>query len=88
MSRAIGDAVAHSVGVSPEPEFSSVELCPQDRWLLLATDGVWEFIDAQVNLWPLCNKPRYRGLSHRAASMRWVQPTVLVRQRHRQRRMA
>lgn len=25
-----------------------MELCPQDRWLLLATDGVWEFIDCQV----------------------------------------
>jgi hypothetical protein len=31
-----------------EPETSTVELCPQDRWLLLATDGVWEFIDCQV----------------------------------------
>ncbi|KAI3431854.1 hypothetical protein D9Q98_010606 [Chlorella vulgaris] len=48
MSRAMGDAVAHSVGVTSEPETSTVELCPQDRWLLLATDGVWEFIDCQL----------------------------------------
>lgn len=47
MSRALGDAVAHSVGVSSEPETSVVELCPQDRFLILATDGVWEFIDPQ-----------------------------------------
>ena len=25
-----------------------MELCPQDKWLVLATDGVWEFIDPQV----------------------------------------
>ncbi len=31
-----------------EPETSAVELCPQDKWLILATDGVWEFIDPQV----------------------------------------
>ncbi|KAL4419376.1 hypothetical protein ABPG77_002903 [Micractinium sp. CCAP 211/92] len=47
MSRALGDAVAHTVGVSSEPETSVVELCPQDRFLILATDGVWEFIDPQ-----------------------------------------
>jgi serine/threonine protein phosphatase PrpC len=48
MSRAIGDIVAHTVGVSSEPETSTVELCPQDKWLILATDGVWEFIDPQA----------------------------------------
>ncbi|KAI7839798.1 hypothetical protein COHA_006597 [Chlorella ohadii] len=48
MSRAIGDIVAHTVGVASEPETSAVELCPQDKWLILATDGVWEFIDPQA----------------------------------------
>ncbi|EFN51169.1 hypothetical protein CHLNCDRAFT_55285 [Chlorella variabilis] len=48
MSRALGDAVAHTVGVSSEPETSVVELCPQDKWLLLATDGVWEFMEPQL----------------------------------------
>jgi hypothetical protein len=31
-----------------EPESSVVELCTQDKFLILATDGVWEFIDPQV----------------------------------------
>ncbi|PSC69217.1 phosphatase 2C [Micractinium conductrix] len=47
MSRALGDGVAHSVGVSSEPETSVVDICAQDKFLILATDGVWEFIDPQ-----------------------------------------
>ena len=27
-----------------------VELCTQDKFLILATDGVWEFIDPQVGI--------------------------------------
>jgi serine/threonine protein phosphatase PrpC len=44
MSRSIGDLVANSVGVSPEPEFYELELSEDDRFLVLASDGVWEFI--------------------------------------------
>ncbi|KAL3144415.1 hypothetical protein ABBQ32_004163 [Trebouxia sp. C0010 RCD-2024] len=47
MSRALGDAVAHSVGVTSEPECTVRELAPVDKFMILASDGVWEFIESQ-----------------------------------------
>jgi len=44
MSRSLGDAVAHSAGVSSEPEFTHHVLNPADRCLVVATDGLWEFM--------------------------------------------
>lgn len=44
MSRSLGDRVAHSVGVSCEPEVSEFTLTQQDKILILASDGVWEFL--------------------------------------------
>lgn len=44
MSRSIGDLVAQSVGVSPEPEFYDIDLCEDDKFMVIASDGVWEFI--------------------------------------------
>lgn len=44
MSRSLGDAVAHSVGVSSEPEVFEYSLNPKKEvFLILATDGLWEF---------------------------------------------
>jgi serine/threonine protein phosphatase PrpC len=46
--RSLGDVVAHSAGVISEPEFSEFELNPKtDKFLVVATDGLWEFIDNQ-----------------------------------------
>ena len=45
MSRSIGDLVAASVGVIPEPEFFEIVLNESDKFLVIASDGVWEFID-------------------------------------------
>ncbi|KAL6751285.1 phosphatase 2C-like protein [Haematococcus lacustris] len=47
MSRALGDVLAHQVGVVSEPEHSVHELCSEDRFIILASDGVWEFISSQ-----------------------------------------
>ena len=44
MSRSVGDLVASSVGVIPEPEFFELELNQMDKFLVIASDGVWEFI--------------------------------------------
>jgi serine/threonine protein phosphatase PrpC len=44
MSRSLGDRVAHSVGVSAEPEISEIMLKEQDKIIVLASDGVWEFL--------------------------------------------
>lgn len=44
MSRSLGDAVAHTAGVISEPEFFSRFLDDRDRCLVIATDGLWEFM--------------------------------------------
>ncbi|RLN93409.1 hypothetical protein BBJ28_00006928 [Nothophytophthora sp. Chile5] len=44
MSRSLGDAVAHTAGVLSEPEFTTRWLDDQDRCLIVATDGLWEFM--------------------------------------------
>lgn len=44
MSRSMGDRVAHSVGVSAEPEMMEFTLGLNDKFLVIASDGVWEFL--------------------------------------------
>jgi serine/threonine protein phosphatase PrpC len=57
MSRALGDVLAHQVGVTSEPECTITELTPDDKFMVLASDGVWEFIDGQgaVNIIGACD---------------------------------
>jgi serine/threonine protein phosphatase PrpC len=50
MSRSLCDAVAHSAGVSSEPEFVDYEFNPngrEDLCLVMASDGLWEFMTDQ-----------------------------------------
>ncbi len=44
MSRSFGDLAAESVGVHAEPEIEELVLGPAHKFLVVATDGVWEFI--------------------------------------------
>jgi len=44
MSRSFGDGVAHSVGVIAEPEIIEYSLLHEDKFIILASDGIWEFI--------------------------------------------
>ena len=44
MSRSVGDTVAHSVGCSCEPELTFTALKPEDKIVLSASDGIWEFV--------------------------------------------
>jgi protein phosphatase PTC2/3 len=47
MARSIGDHAVKGVGVIAEPEVLTHEVSPEeDRFLLLASDGVWEFISS------------------------------------------
>lgn len=46
MSRSIGDQIAHTVGVIAAPEIVTHTLSSNDRLLVLASDGVWEFISS------------------------------------------
>lgn len=47
MSRSLGDQVAHSVGVSSVPETTEFILDIEDKFVVIASDGVWEFLSNQ-----------------------------------------
>ena len=47
MSRSFGDEVAHLVGVITEPEILEYYLSKEDKFIILGSDGLWEFIDSQ-----------------------------------------
>lgn len=59
MTRSFGDKVAASVGVSAHPEIWVRNRSPNDRFIILASDGVWEFISSEeaVNLVKDCKTP-------------------------------
>ncbi len=55
MSRSFGDRVAHSVGVSAEAEVREFLLNTNDKFVVVASDGVWEFLsneDVAAIVWP------------------------------------
>jgi len=47
MSRALGDHDLRRYGVTSEPEVTTFERTPATRFLILASDGVWDVIDNQ-----------------------------------------
>ena len=44
MSRSFGDAVAHTAGVISDPEFTERDLIESDKFIVVSTDGLWEFV--------------------------------------------
>ena len=44
MSRSIGDFIASSVGVIPNPQIIEYTLDMNSRYMVIATDGIWEFM--------------------------------------------
>ena len=47
MSRSFGDKIAHQVGVICDPDIVEYELKEEDKFIILASDGIWEFISSQ-----------------------------------------
>ena len=45
MSRSIGDSIAKSLGVIPEPGLVEYLINDTTKFVVLASDGVWEFLD-------------------------------------------
>lgn len=54
-TRSLGDAVANEIGVHAEPEFISKEITNKDKILVIATDGVFEFLSNQ-RVMRICSK--------------------------------
>lgn len=44
MSRSFGDHAAVEVGVISEPEILEMNLIEDDKFIVIASDGVWEFL--------------------------------------------
>jgi serine/threonine protein phosphatase PrpC len=55
MTRSFGDEVAGNVGVIAEPEVTELELTENDKFVIMASDGIWEFISSQEVLLILIN---------------------------------
>ncbi len=45
MSRSIGDLIASTLGVVPEPKFIEEKVDKDTKFIVVASDGVWEFLD-------------------------------------------
>ena len=82
MSRSIGDAVARSVGVSCQPEIFEFSLQPEDKFLVLGSDGVFEFLSNEdvvkvvVPYWKTGDVQGACNALYEAAHMRWTQVSV------------
>ena len=48
MSRAFGDNAAKSVGVIADPVITEHRLTNEDKFLILASDGVFEFLSNET----------------------------------------
>jgi serine/threonine protein phosphatase PrpC len=47
MTRSFGDNISKTVGVTHKPEMIKVKIDEKDKFILVASDGVWEFISNQ-----------------------------------------
>lgn len=45
MSRSIGDLIASTLGVIPEPVFTEEKIDKDTNFIIIASDGVWEFLE-------------------------------------------
>lgn len=77
MSRSFGDAMACRVGVHAVPEVKTFELESEDKIIVLASDGVWEFLENSTVaniVFPFFKQKNAEGAAEalvRAAFKRW-----------------
>ena len=82
MSRSICDLVAHTVGVSSEPDITETTLIEgRDCLIITASDGLWEFISNQeaIDIAAKCPDPRDAVLKLlQESEIRWRQVEEVV----------
>lgn len=77
MSRSLGDVVASSVGVIADPEIQVYELTYEDKFIIIASDGIWEFISSEEavcmvsSLWQSGNAESCCDKLVKEATIRW-----------------
>ena len=84
MTRSIGDLVAQSVGVTSFPDVLEVDLTRNDKYIVIASDGVWEFLNneqvAEI-VWPFFDKKDAEGAAEalvRKSYQRWKEEEEVV----------
>jgi len=82
MSRSLGDTVAHTAGVSSIPEIFERDINPElDCCIILATDGLWEFITDQEAIDMVSQSPEPRIAVENLineANDRWIKEEQVV----------
>jgi serine/threonine protein phosphatase PrpC len=84
MSRSMGDGLAHELGVSTKPEVMQFRLDQSEKFIIVASDGVWEFLtneDIAKIVWPfyIKNSPEQAGNAIvRAAAQKWRENDTVI----------
>jgi serine/threonine protein phosphatase PrpC len=81
MARSLGDTVAHTAGVISEPENFQVDLTPDDHFMVVASDGLWEFMsnDEVINMIVGIKEPRKAvDVLVAEANARWMKEEQVI----------
>lgn len=46
VTRTIGDLLGHKIGISSEPDIEFWKIMPEDYFIILATDGIWDVMNS------------------------------------------
>jgi serine/threonine protein phosphatase PrpC len=85
MTRSLGDKIAHNIGVSDEPEFKSFPYDGTEKFIIIASDGLWEYVNGDQCI--AIVKPFYEeGLDSQEAALaltkeafrRWKRKEVAI----------
>jgi serine/threonine protein phosphatase PrpC len=47
MTRSLGDKIAHNIGVIDEPEIKKFYYDGTEKFIIIASDGLWEYINGE-----------------------------------------
>lgn len=47
ITRSLGDLLAHHIGVSSEPDVKVHDIIQGDRYLMIASDGIWSHVSCE-----------------------------------------
>jgi serine/threonine protein phosphatase PrpC len=47
MTRSLGDRACRTIGLTSEPEICEQRLAKTDKFVIIASDGLWEFVDSE-----------------------------------------
>jgi hypothetical protein len=74
-TRSIGDFDLRAYGVIPDPELNCYRRCPEDEFMVMASDGLWDVVqchEACALVAKVFQRGRCKGMSRRA-TCRWGQ---------------